>query len=258
MKKSALQRMLESSEHNMEDAKRLRLLFNRNKDITGIREDKVRLNTIKWSRINGYLNIPNFRTEIWKKIPSNAYVICVQYYKDRLDNPADVQIGITGTCKKGKTYRYSNEAWDDCMGREVKEEIGMNLTNPTKRVQYKKMVGSKRGVLQVWNWDSVNFDMLNKLKAVREPVNKDLREDNKNLKVGIIIWTKNPDRFMSELKIAYKNGGLNRVLDDDIISILCVPKRYIINNIKRVVGFGKRKKSKKKKKGGKRKTRRRR
>ena len=143
------------------------------------------------------------------------------------------------------------------MKREVKEEIGMNLQNPRTSFRHTKIVGNRRGTPQIWHWDSVNFDNVNKLTAVKTPVNKDLREDNKKLKIGVIIWTNNPDKFMRELEKSYQNGGLNNVLDDDIISILCVPKMYIMNNLRRVVGRGKKSKKKHKKKGGKRSTRRR-
>ena len=252
--KSALQRMLEASE-SRNNVQGLKINYNRNDKIKGIRKINPNLNTLTWSRINGYLNIPNFRSKVWTRIPNDAFVICVQY-RDKRNKPADIQIGITGTCKKGITSRHNFESWDNCMKREVKEEIGMNLQNPRTSFRHTKIVGNSKGNPQIWHWDSVNFDNVNKLTAVNTPVNKDLREDNKKLKIGVIVWTKNPDKFMRELEISYGSGGLNRVLDDDIISILCVPKRYIINNLRRVVGRGKKSK-KQKKKGGKRRTRRR-
>ena len=53
-------------------------------------------NNIEWSTVNGYLNIPNFRNEIWKKIPDEAHIISFQYRNQNKD-PVDIQIGMTGT-----------------------------------------------------------------------------------------------------------------------------------------------------------------
>ena len=57
----------------------LRVNYNRNDRITGIRKMNPNLNTLRWSRINGYLNIPNIRSKVWTRIPNDAFVICVQY-----------------------------------------------------------------------------------------------------------------------------------------------------------------------------------
>ena len=240
-RRSALQKLLDSqktkSRYIETDAFGIEITYNSNDELTGIRQKKQQLSNIIWSRYNSYLNIPNFRSRVWRKVPDTAYVICVQY-RDGRNNPADVQIGITGTCKK------DSENWKGCMVREIKEETGLELKRVNNSsLRLIKELGRSRAK-QTWHWQSINS---RDLHLGRAP-NKDEREDDRALKVGAIIWTENVKVFLNKIKMSFLKGGLNRLLDDNIIQILCVPKLYITNNLSRAMGRG-RKKRKTKKKG---------
>ena len=240
-RRTKLQMLLESQKSKTMDIEKhafgMEITYNSNDELTGIRRKKQLLSDIIWSRYNSYLNIPNFRSSIWQKVPDNAYVICVQY-RDNGNNPADVQIGITGTCKK-----YS-ENWKDCMVREIKEETGLELkriNNSSLRL-IKELRRSQNP--QIWHWQSINSKDLHLGSAP----NKDEREDDRALKVGAIIWTENVRNFLYQIKRSFLKGGLNRLLDDNIIQILCVPKLYITNNLSRAMGRGRKKRKTKRKK----------
>ena len=168
-------------------------------------------------------NIPYVDTDIIQSIPDNAYLLCVRYGI----KPFDIQIGITGTALVSEDYKST-------IIRELKEETGLSITkkklnsiiknNPSV---YKKInVGKKK-----WKWISLCSD---DLKASKSSLKRSYKKDNKNKKVGVLIWSKTKKDLEEKIKKSFKNGGLNLLLDDNIGSLLIVPKTTVLEWLKKL------------------------
>ena len=178
--------------------------------------DKVlrkRKNPYKAPMANGYFwsicssTIPY---SFWDTIPDEAYILCVQYSK----SPFDIQIGITGNFKPG-------EESADAVVREIEEELGLS-PDGERQLEYEEFPTRKKR----WIWclgDSSLFVAAENVPLV------DSADDNTNRKLGVLLWTTNPDDLLNVLNTSATQGGLDQLARDDIQAIVLVPKNIARN-----------------------------
>ena len=205
---SALQKMLDQqsqqpkdSERNMMDEKPVDCLdIIYLEDGVSVKRSEMSLEHIDWSWVNH--NVPNKRHSLWGNIPEDANIVCIQYKNsDGADD--NVQIGITGSCKKKVNRREPDELWEDGLIREIKEEIGMELHSIPTFYKTIREVGEHR-VQYSMHWLGINGDELSPLEKEME---RDERNDNKKIKIGAIVWTQaDPENFINMLEISAENG----------------------------------------------------
>lgn len=161
-------------------------------------------------------------TELFSKIPDDAYIICVEYVdpKDGVYGE-DLQIGITGTPK----YK---EGGVSATKREIKEELGLDASDDYINLSY----FGKRIIKPNTTWYYWAMDTSGLTIPTKRTYNDTRTDWGKNqhgfYKVMVIPWTTNPDDFIKKIKESAEQGGMDQLLADDIKKIVLVPKSVVL------------------------------
>ena len=161
--------------------------------------------------------LPNIMKEALynKDIKDDMYILCPVYQlneeKDYLDY-SNFQIGITGSIKHGDSYYRT-------FVKELGEELGLQPVKGYKFNEYKNFFKEKVKIVYIVN--------IIKLKPVTESLDFDKGIDNRNIKIGSIIYgvKNNILNFLST-----KNIILNQS-NDKIIGIVALNVKYAKNYI---------------------------
>ena len=180
-----------------------------------IKDDNFKI--LKDSEIKISKLLPNIMKEALynKDIKDDMYILCPVYQlneeKDYLDY-SNFQIGITGSIKHGDSYYRT-------FVKELGEELGLQPVKGYKFNEYKNFFKEKVKIVYIVN--------IIKLKPVTESLDFDKGIDNRNIKIGSIIYgvKNNILNFLST-----KNIILNQS-NDKIIGIVALNVKYAKNYI---------------------------
>ena len=158
--------------------------------------DSSLVSTSKYNKM-----IPFF---LWKKIPENSWIICLRYGSGSYN----IQVGITGTCWKHEPPELS-------LTREIQEETGLVITQEPDFLA-ETIKGNKK-----WLWGVCNTNKCRSSYGIQTFFSG---VDEKDRKVGAILYSTNKDMTLNKIINSSKEGGLYFLQSDNIIEILLVPK----------------------------------
>ena len=141
---------------------------------------------------------------LWKKIPENSWIICLRYGSGSYN----IQVGITGTCWKHEPPELS-------LTREIQEETGLVITQEPDFLA-ETIKGNKK-----WLWGVCNTNTCRSAYGIQTFFSG---IDEKDRKVGAILYSTDKDSTLKKIINSSKNGGLYFLQNDNIIEILLVPK----------------------------------
>lgn len=163
-----------------------------------------------------------------KDIRDDMYILCpvyqinsenvdINYDLNHIINKySNLQIGITGSIKHGDSYYKT-------FVKELGEELGLQPIKGYKFNEYRNFSKEKVKIVYIIN--------INKLSPVLESLSFDKGIDNRNIKIGSIIYgTKtNILNFLTSKKIIL-NQSYDRIIGIAAINVKFV-KEYIVNKI---------------------------
>lgn len=191
-----------------------------------INEDSA--NTLKESNVKFSNILPKIIQDALhnKDIRDDMYILCPVYQINSVDNNynlnhiinkySNLQIGITGSIKHGDSYYKT-------FVKELGEELGLQPIKGYKFNEYRNFSKEKVKIVYIIN--------INKLSPVLESLSFDKGIDNRNIKIGSIIYgTKtNILNFLTAKKIIL-NQSYDRIIGVAAINVKFV-KEYIVNRI---------------------------
>jgi hypothetical protein len=170
---------------------------------------------VKIKELNWMSHSKNIPIQLWNFLPNDSYIICPRNSKP----PYEVQVGITGTAWKGEAHKKA-------ISREIQEECGLVMTrNPRQILELehrltKNRAGSNYTYIKNWLWCVVGTRFCRPAKGI---ASKKKGTDNKNCKIGALLYETNPVALVKKLVASSKNGGFTQLVDDNLFEILLVP-----------------------------------
>ena len=155
-----------------------------------------KLNVSSYSSI-----IPFF---LWKKIPDKSWIVCPRYGAGGYD----VQVGVTGTC-------WEEEPPELALSREIQEETGLVL------VKEPDFLAETAKGNQKWLWAVCNTNKTASALGIQSMKNG---PDNRQSKIGALVYTTRKKSLENMIINSAKWGGLFFLPRDRIIELLIVPK----------------------------------